>query len=284
LQQKNYSLAGLDTIILDEADQMLDIGFLPQIKMILADAPSNRQTLMFSATMPAPIAEISAKHMKMPLRIAVAPSGTPAKNIAQEIYILPQELKLCLLNKILKEQVGSILVFSRTKHGARKICAAVNQMGQTAIDIHSNKSLGQRKQALTGFKNGKYRVLVATDIAARGIDVKNITMVINYDLPDNSEDYVHRIGRTGRAGNSGKAVSFATNRQFSDIKQIERLIKRSIPISKLPVLPKFIAQKPTFQEHTPSYRSRKPEWKRKTGFTQNRSRNFNSKYQRQKAN
>ena len=237
LQQKNYSLDRLRAIVLDEADRMFDIGFLPSIKRVLEAAPKERQTLLFSATMPSAIASIAARHMKMPLRIEVAPSGTTIESVEQEIFILQKAQKLQLLEKILTENSGTVLLFSRTKYGAKKIAKVVKAMGIPAAEIHSNRSQAQRTEALNGFKYGKYRVLVATDIAARGIDVEDIALVVNYDLPENAEDYVHRIGRTARAGADGKAISFATPDQRGDIKQIERLIKKTIPILALPHLP-----------------------------------------------
>lgn len=237
LQQKNLTLGKVKIIVLDEADRMLDIGFMPAIKQILGAAPRERQTLMFSATIPKAIMEIAARYMKLPLRIEVAPSGTVATNVEQELFIIAKEAKIQLLDKILADTSGTVLVFSRTKFGAKKITANVRAMGHTVAEIHSNKSLPQRKAALAGFKTGQFRVLVATDIASRGIDVNDISLVINYDLPDNSEDYVHRIGRTGRADKFGKAISFATPDERGDIRQIERLIKKSIPIIALPVLP-----------------------------------------------
>ncbi len=237
LQQKNYSLKHVKIIILDEADRMLDIGFAPQLKRILSVAPTERQTMLFSATMPGAIAEIAAGHMKTPTRIEVAPSGTPAENIDQKIFITSKEQKMQLLDKLLTDNRGTALIFARTKFGAKKITANLNAMRYSAAEIHSNRSLAQRKAALGGFKSGEYRVLVATDIAARGIDVSDIAMVINFDLPDNPEDYVHRIGRTGRAGNSGQAISFATPEEKFDIRQIERLIRRAIPVIGMPVLP-----------------------------------------------
>lgn len=237
LEQKNLDLNRVKMIVLDEADRMFDIGFAPQIKKVLNWSPKNRQTLMFSATMPKEIAEMAARYMKMPLRIEVAPAGTTADQIEQEIFMVSKELRLQLLDKVLTDNTGSVLIFSRTKHGAKKIAEVVRAMGHTATEIHSNRSLFQRKEALAGFKSGKYRVLVATDIAARGIDVVGISLVINYDLPDNPDDYVHRIGRTARAGNAGKAVSFAGFDEKSAIKQIERLIKKSIKVVSLPSLP-----------------------------------------------
>lgn len=237
MRQKQYTLARVKIIVLDEADRMFDIGFLPEIKRILAAAPRERQTMLFSATMPGAIAEIAMRHMETPLRVEVARAGTAATNVAHEMYLVAKDAKMQLLDKILTDTPGTVLVFSRTKHGAKKIALGVRAMGHTASEIHSNRSLAQRRAALEGFKRGTYRVLVATDIAARGIDVRGIALVINYDLPSTPEDYVHRIGRTGRAGASGRAVSFATLDQKRDIKDIERLIKKTIPVLPLPTLP-----------------------------------------------
>lgn len=237
VEQKTIALNRISVVVLDEADRMFDIGFAPQIKKILSVVPAERQTLLFSATMPGPIAQMAAQFMKLPLRIEVAPAGTSAKNVEQEVFIISKDNKLQMLEKLLTDSDGTVLVFARMKFGAKRITAALNRIGFTAAEIHSNRSLAQRKAALEGFKNGTYRVLVATDIAARGIDVKNISLVVNFDLPDNPEDYVHRIGRTGRAGGSGKAVSFATPEERMDIKTIERLIRKTLPILALPVLP-----------------------------------------------
>jgi superfamily II DNA/RNA helicase len=174
--------------------------------------------------------------MSIPLRVEVAPAGTAVKSVSQEIFFVERGKKLPLLKNILNQYKGSVLVFSRTKHGAKKIAQVIRNFGETATEIHSNRSLNQRLEALKGFTLGKYRVLVATDIAARGIDVKGIQLVINYDLPDQAEDYVHRIGRTGRASTTGHAISFATHDQKRDITTIERLIRTSLPVSKTPEL------------------------------------------------
>jgi ATP-dependent RNA helicase RhlE len=175
--------------------------------------------------------------MKLPVRIEVAPQGTSAERVEQEIMIVARESKKSLLETLLKKYLGTILLFSRTKHGAKKICFALRNAGHSAAEIHSNRSLAQRREALEGFKHGKYRILVATDIAARGIDVNGIEVVINYDLPDKLEDYVHRIGRTGRAGKEGRAISFATPQEQQDIRKLERLIQKSIPVSRPTGLP-----------------------------------------------
>lgn len=237
LQQKTVSLEPVKIVVLDEADRMFDIGFAPQIKRILALVPKERQTMLFSATMPAEIAQLAGAYMKLPLRIEVAPAGSAATRVEQEVFIISKENKMQLLDKLLADNPGTVLLFSRTKHGAKKIAATVRHMGHTAAEIHSNRSLSQRRAALDGFKSGTFRVLVATDIAARGIDVTGISLVINYDLPGNSEDYVHRIGRTGRAGSFGKAVSFATPEERKDLRSIEKLMRKTLPILALPVLP-----------------------------------------------
>lgn len=235
MHQRNVTLNEVKIVVLDEADRMLDIGFLPQIKEILAAAPKARQTLLFSATMPTAIAAIAKNYMDNPARVEVAPAGTSATNVEQAVIMTRREDKIRLLEKLLKDHEGTVLVFSRTKHGARKIAHATNNLGHTAAEIHSDRSLAQRKDALAGFKNGKYRVLVATDIASRGIDVKEISLVINYDLPDNIDDYVHRIGRTGRAGAFGRALSFAGHDERYAITQIERLIRKKLTILDVPV-------------------------------------------------
>lgn len=237
MEQRKVHLSDICVLILDEADRMFDMGFSDQIETILRAVPKERQTLLFSATMPATILSVVRSHMRLPVSVEIARSGATPEQVTHELFIIQNDMKRVLLGKLLAQFRGSVLLFCRTKMGARKISAALRQQGQRAAEIHSDRSLSQRREALEGFKRGKYRVLVATDIAARGIDVKGIELVINYDLPDDVENYVHRIGRTGRAGCPGHAISFATSDQKEDVTSIERLIKAVLPISSHPEVP-----------------------------------------------
>jgi ATP-dependent RNA helicase RhlE len=253
ISRRTVLLADVSVLVLDEADRMLDMGFMPQIERILRVIPRNRQTMLFSATISREVMRIASAHMKLPVHVEVAPSGTAAEGIIQELFIVKKSAKRELLLKLLEQYHGAILVFSRTKIGARKIARSIKSAGHTAADIHSDRSLSQRKEALKGFKTGKYRVLVATDIAARGIDVIGIEVVVNYDIPEDTENYVHRIGRTGRAGHKGRAISFAMPEQGGDVRNIERLIKTALPIVDHPGFP---------QERFTYYASNRPRHSR----------------------
>ena len=237
LEHRNVTLKGMRIVVLDEADRMLDMGFAPQIKKIFDAVPQDRQTLLFCATMPQGIMKIATRYMKLPIRVEVAPSGTTVERVTQEVFIIERGNKDRLMEKLLEQYSRTTLIFARTKHGAKRLTQKVRAMGYSAAEIHSNRSVFQRREALEGFRSGKYLVLVATDIASRGIDVADIGLVMNYDMPNGPEDYVHRIGRTARAGAGGHAISFVMPEQRGEVGRIERLIKASLPISRLPELP-----------------------------------------------
>jgi len=229
--QNLCDLSHVSTFVLDEADRMLDMGFIHDVKRIIAELPQERQTLLFSATMPEEIAALAGKILRKPETVSVTPVSSPVEAIDQSVYFVDKGNKGKLLIHLLKDpDIVSALVFSRTKHGADRICKTLNRAGISAGAIHGDKSQGARQNALANFKSGKTWVLVATDIAARGIDIEQLSHVINYDIPNEPETYVHRIGRTGRAGLSGTAISFCCFDEKPYLKDIQKLIDREIPV------------------------------------------------------
>ena len=225
LDRKLVSLESVKIVVLDEADRMLDMGFLPAVESILRKTAAERQTLFFSATLEGGAERLIHKYMKDPVRITVGSTTRPADRIEMHVYEVEQDRKLGLLDMLLNNQEGSFLVFARTKHGAERLSKKVSAKGFKAAAIHGDRSQNQRNMALKGFQEGYYRVLVATDVAARGIHVDGIAHVVNYDLPQAAEDFIHRVGRTGRAGADGVASTFATSAERADVRNIERLLK-----------------------------------------------------------
>ncbi|HYK56194.1 MAG TPA: DEAD/DEAH box helicase [Flavisolibacter sp.] len=236
MNQGYVHLDHLEMFVLDEADRMLDMGFIHDVKKLIRQLPRQKQTLLFSATMPPQIAELAGSLLQSPVRVEVAPVSSTAEKIEQSVYFVPKKNKQSLLVHLLNElNIQRTLVFTRTKHGADRIAKDLKKANIMADAIHGNKSQAARQNALNNFKRGKLKVLVATDIAARGIDVDALEHVINFDLPDVAETYVHRIGRTGRAGASGRALSFCDGQEeMSNLKDINKLIGQKIPATEHP--------------------------------------------------
>jgi ATP-dependent RNA helicase RhlE len=228
-------LSGLEYLVLDEADRMLDMGFLPDIRRVLRHIPAKRQTLFFSATMPQEILKLTQEMLKQPVTINMERKSAPAIGITQAVYPVPQELKSVLLVELLKRgELREALVFTRTKHRANRLQAHLVKQGIKAERIHGNRSQTQRTEALAGFKGGKYRVLVATDIAARGIDIEALGHVVNFDVPMAPDDYIHRVGRTARAEATGDAFTFVAPEEEGELRQIERAVGKRLPRVILP--------------------------------------------------
>ena len=228
--QNAVKFSTLEVLVLDEADRMLDMGFIHDIKKILAKLPKQRQNLMFSATFSGDIRKLAKGLVNNPIEVSVSPPNTTVESVEQWIYPVDKAQKTALLTQlILDNQWQQVLIFSRTKHGANRLTKMLEKKGINAAAIHGNKGQGARTKALAGFKNGEIQALVATDIAARGLDIDQLPQVVNFDLPNVAEDYVHRIGRTGRAGASGQAISLVCADEFHDLSGIERLIQQIIP-------------------------------------------------------
>jgi len=235
IDQRVLSLRELEILVLDEADQMLDLGFIHALKRIVALVPPNRQTLFFSATMPRAIKELADRYLTNPAEVSVAPAATTVERVEQSVTLVNQAEKTALLATVLgREPVERALIFSRTKHGADKIVRMLEAAGIAANAIHGNKSQAQRERALALFRSGEVKVLIATDIAARGIDIPGVSHVINFDLPDVPEQYVHRIGRTARAGADGIAIAFCSPEERGNLRDIERVTRRRIDLAPLP--------------------------------------------------
>lgn len=260
MNQGYVDLRNLELFVLDEADRMLDMGFIHDVKRIIAELPRERQSLFFSATMPSDIVKLSQTILNNPEKVEVTPESTTAEKVEQWIFMVNYADKRSLLLHLLrKPEIVSALVFTRTKHGADKVVQFLQKNGHQAQAIHGNKSQNARQKALSDFKSGKIRVLVATDIAARGIDVDDLSHVINYEIPNIPETYVHRIGRTGRAGQSGIAFSFCDNTEILFLRDIQRLISQTIPVVEdhpypltdfTPVkAPAKVTRKPIRREH-----------------------------------
>ncbi len=231
INQGYVNLDSIEVFVLDEADRMLDMGFIPDVKKITAKLPKHRQTALFSATMPNSIQGLADGLLNNPTRVEVAPAATTAEKVEQSVLFVAKDKKRALLGDLMKnDDIGRVLIFTRTKHGANRVSRHLHEAGINSDAIHGNKSQNARQKALKGFKTGKLRALVATDIAARGIDVEGITHVINFDLPNEPESYVHRIGRTARAGATGVAISFCDNEERAYLNDIEKTIRQTVPV------------------------------------------------------
>ncbi|HEX7407018.1 MAG TPA: DEAD/DEAH box helicase [Candidatus Binatia bacterium] len=229
LERGTVSLREVCILVLDEADRMLDMGFKPQLDRIMRVLPTPRQTLLFSATLAPELGALARMHLRDPIRVAVGPQAVPPSRTVQDVYLVEHQHKTPLLLSLIERDAGNVLVFARTKHRTDRLARTVHNAGHAVQRLHSDRSQSQRREALEGFRAGRYRILIATDIAARGIDVAGIGRVINYDLPHTVEDYVHRVGRTARADADGHASSFAAPEERAQLHAIERHIGSSLP-------------------------------------------------------
>jgi ATP-dependent RNA helicase RhlE len=229
LERGNVALGGVQILVLDEADRMLDMGFKPQLDRIMRALPARRQTLLFSATLAADLGALTRMHLQDPIHVAVGPQTRPPSRAIQDVYLVEHQHKTPLLLSLIEQDDGNVLVFARTKHRTDRLARTVRNAGHAVQRLHSDRSQSQRREALSGFRDGRYRILIATDIAARGIDVAGIRRVINYDLPRTVEDYVHRVGRTARANAHGHASSFAAPEERAQLHAIERHIGSPLP-------------------------------------------------------
>ncbi|MCA9151862.1 MAG: DEAD/DEAH box helicase, partial [Planctomycetales bacterium] len=246
MSQGYVDLSKVEILVLDEADQMLDMGFLPDLKRIVARVPGKRQTLMFSATMPLEIRKLAGQWLRDPVSIEVAPVATPAERITQTVRMVEKPHKAEMLSRFLRETPRCrTLVFSRTKHGADRIVRRLEKDGLRAAAIHGDKSQGARTRALEQFKGKNPPILVATDIAARGLDIRDVSHIVNFDLPETPETYVHRIGRTARAGAEGVALSFCASDERPLLRQIEKLMNRRIPVENCGYEPQTETPRPS---------------------------------------
>lgn len=274
--QGAVSLDHVNVLILDEADQMLDMGFINDIRKIVGKVPTKRQTLLFSATMPKAISELASQYLDDPIKVSVAPESTTAERVNQGVYHVATGQKPKLLTDLLSDaDMNRALVFTRTKHGAEKVVRGLKREGVEAGSIHGNKSQSQRLRALAAFKDGTCPVLVATDIAARGIDVDGVSHVINYEMPNVAEQYVHRIGRTARAGREGRAISFVDGDELYYLREVEKTVRQSIPMLDLPEG----SDVTLLETPDPSLRPRKPKGPSRGGG-QGRPRNKTNGQQR----
>ena len=231
IKQKHVRLNGVSLLVIDEADRMFDMGFIRDVRKIVSYLPRERQSLLFSATMPNEVAHLVAEVLRDPARIDVSPKTVTADKIEQRVYFVPAQEKRPLLNTLLADQaMKRVIVFTKTKHGANKVAEHLERAGHRAAAIHGNKSQNARQRALEEFRQGRSRVLVATDIAARGIDIDDVTHVVNFELPDVAESYVHRIGRTARAGSAGIAIAFCDPSERPSLRAIEKLVKQNLTV------------------------------------------------------